>query len=61
MMAFAFYSVYAVQERGLGKFEAGIMTSVLFITQVIANPLLGGWQTGGSVNRFWNLVPSRWF
>lgn len=41
MMAFAFYIVYAVQERGLGKFEAGIMTSVLFVTQVIANPLLG--------------------
>ncbi|WP_299028367.1 MFS transporter [uncultured Thermanaerothrix sp.] len=41
MMAFAFYMVYAVQERGMGKFEAGIMTSVLFITQVIANPLLG--------------------
>jgi len=41
MMAFAFYTVYAVQERGMGKFEAGIMTSVLFITQVIANPLLG--------------------
>ena len=25
----------------MGKFEAGIMTSALFITQVIANPLLG--------------------
>lgn len=41
MMAFPFYIVYAVQERGMSKFEAGIMTSVLFITQVIANPLLG--------------------
>jgi MFS family permease len=41
MMAFAFYVVYAVRYHGMSAGMAGIMTSVLFITQVIANPLLG--------------------
>ncbi len=41
LMAFAFYVVYAVQYHGMSEATAGVMTSVLFITQVISNPLLG--------------------
>lgn len=41
LMAFAFYTVYAVRHHGMSEVMAGIMTSVLFITQVVANPLLG--------------------
>lgn len=40
-MAFAFYTVYAVEYHGMSPATAGIMTSVLFITQVVANPILG--------------------
>ena len=40
-MAFAFYSIYAVKHHGMSEATAGIMTSVLFISQTIANPLLG--------------------
>lgn len=40
-MAFAFYTVYAVSQLKMQPFQAGIMTSVLLITQMIANPLLG--------------------
>ncbi len=40
-MAFAFYTVYAVRHHGMGEVTAGVMTSVLMITQTIANPLLG--------------------
>jgi MFS family permease len=41
MMAQAFYIIYAVQYHHLSLSEAGIMTGVLFITQVAANPILG--------------------
>ncbi len=41
MMAFAFYTVYAVQHHHISESQVGIMTSVLFMTQVIANPLFG--------------------
>lgn len=41
MMAFAFYTIYAVKSLGMGNITIGIMTSVLFITQTIANPVLG--------------------
>ena len=41
MMGFAFYMVYAVRKQNLSAEDAGILTSVLLITQVIANPLLG--------------------
>jgi MFS family permease len=41
MMAQAFYIIYAVQFHHLSLSEAGIMTGVLFITQVAANPILG--------------------
>ncbi len=40
-MAFAFYTVYAVQKHGMTVLTVGILTSVLFITQVVANPLVG--------------------
>jgi MFS family permease len=41
LMAFAFYVVYAVRYHGMSEGMAGIMTSVLFITQVVSNPALG--------------------
>ena len=41
MMAFAFYSIYGVKHHGFSVVTAGIMTSVLLISQTIANPLLG--------------------
>ncbi len=41
LMAFVFYIVYAVQYHGMSEGTAGVMTSILFITQVISNPLLG--------------------
>lgn len=41
MMAFAFYVVYAVRFLGMSELTAGVMTSVLFFTQVIFNPLAG--------------------
>ena len=40
-MAFAFYVVYAVAKLGMSEFTAGVMTSVLLITQVVVNPLFG--------------------
>jgi MFS family permease len=41
VMAFAFYMVYAVKHHGMTEVTAGIMTSVLFISQVVSNPILG--------------------
>ena len=41
MMAFAFYTVYAVKELGMDNIAVGILTSILFITQTVANPILG--------------------
>ena len=41
VMAFAFYTVYAVRHHGMDVFTAGVMTAVLTGTQIIANPLLG--------------------
>lgn len=40
-MATAFYTVFAVKHLGMGEATAGLMTSILFITQVVANILLG--------------------
>jgi MFS family permease len=40
-MSFAFYTVYAVRYLGMTATTAGILTSVLLVTQVISNPLLG--------------------
>ncbi|HVN54026.1 MAG TPA: MFS transporter, partial [Anaerolineaceae bacterium] len=41
MMSFAFYTVYAVRFHHMNEVQAGILTSVLLLTQVIANPVLG--------------------
>jgi MFS family permease len=41
LMAFAFYMVYAVKHHGMTEVAAGVMTSVLFISQVVSNPILG--------------------
>lgn len=40
-MATAFYTVYAVRYLNMDELTAGVLTSVLLITQTIANPLLG--------------------
>ncbi len=41
LMAFAFYTVYAVNEHGMSKLTAGLMTSTLLIIQVSSNLLIG--------------------
>jgi MFS family permease len=41
MMAFAFFMVYAVRKLGMSEIEAGLLTSVLLITQMVANITLG--------------------
>jgi MFS family permease len=41
MMASAFYMIYAVRKLAMDTTTAGIMTGVLFITQVAANPVIG--------------------
>lgn len=41
IMAPAFYTVYAVRQHGMSDTQAGIMTSILFIAQVSANPTMG--------------------
>ncbi len=41
MMSYAFITVFAVSRLGMTTIQAGIMTSILLITQVVANPLLG--------------------
>jgi len=40
-MAFSFYSVYAAERLNASEVSLGILTSVLMLTQVISNPLLG--------------------
>lgn len=54
MMAFAFYTVFAVKQLGMSTITAGIMTSILMITQVVANPLLG--RIADKWSRKWVLV-----
>jgi MFS family permease len=54
MMAFAFYTVFAVKHLGMNTITAGIMTSILMITQVIANPVLG--RIADKWSRKWVLV-----
>jgi MFS family permease len=41
MLASAFYMIYAVRHLAMDTTTAGIMTGVLFITQVVANPVIG--------------------
>lgn len=40
-MAFSFYTVYATGQLLAGPYAVGVLTSVLMISQVISNPLLG--------------------
>ena len=40
-LASAFYIVYAVASLGMSELTAGMMTSVLLVTQVIVNPVFG--------------------
>jgi MFS family permease len=40
-MAFSFYTVYAASRLLAGAYTVGVLTSVLMISQVIFNPLLG--------------------
>ncbi len=54
MMAFAFYSVYAVKILGMNTIQVGFMTSVLMLTMVIMNPLLG--RLSDIWSRKWVLV-----
>ena len=41
LMSFSFYIVYGVSKLGMTEIMAGLLTSTLFIVQVIANPILG--------------------
>jgi MFS family permease len=41
LMAFSFLIIYAVRRYGMSDVTAGIMTSTLLISEVVANPLLG--------------------
>ncbi len=54
MMAFAFYTVYAVTILKMDTITIGVMTSVLMITQFVANPLLG--RLADAWSRKWVLV-----
>jgi len=40
-MAFSFYTIYAATNLRAGEYAIGVLTSVLLLTQVITNPLLG--------------------
>ena len=40
-MGYAFYIVYCAKELGMDEFTAGIITSVLFASEIIANPVMG--------------------
>lgn len=54
MMAFAFYSVYAVKVLRMSTLQVGIMTSVLMVTMVVMNPILG--RLSDKWSRKWVLV-----
>ncbi len=41
MMAFGFYTVYAVRHHGMNEFEAGLMMGAYTLAQIIVNPLMG--------------------
>ncbi|MEM5776761.1 MAG: MFS transporter, partial [Anaerolineaceae bacterium] len=53
MMAFAFFMVYAVRKLNMSEIEAGVLTSVLLITQTAANIILGRladrWSRKGTI------------
>jgi MFS family permease len=54
MMATAFYAVYAVKVLNVSSLQVGVMTSVLLVTQVVMNPLLG--RLSDVWSRKWVLV-----
>lgn len=54
MMAFAFYTVYAVKTLGMSTLQVGVMTSILMFTMVVMNPLLG--RLSDMWSRKWALV-----
>ena len=54
MMSTAFYAVYAVKQVGMNSVQVGLMTSILLITQVVMNPLLG--RLSDRWSRKWVLV-----
>ena len=54
LMATAFYAVYAVNNLKVSSVQVGLMTSVLLITQVVMNPLLG--RLSDQWSRKWVLV-----
>jgi len=41
LMGVAFYTVYAVGQKGVTDLGIGIMTSILLVTQILANPIMG--------------------
>lgn len=41
VMAFAFYTVYAVHRHGMSLVMAGVMTGIYTMGQIITNPLMG--------------------
>jgi MFS family permease len=41
IMAFAFYTVYAVRQLGMSEVTVGVLTSVYLGAQIIANPIMG--------------------
>jgi len=54
MMAFAFYSVYAVKILRITTVQVGVMTSILMVTMMVMNPLLG--RLSDRWSRKWVLV-----
>jgi MFS family permease len=40
-MAFSFYIIYGVRRFAMSETTAGVMTSILLLSQMIANPLMG--------------------
>lgn len=54
LMATAFYAVYAVNNLKVSSLQVGVMTSILLITQVVMNPLLG--RLSDKWSRKWVLV-----
>ncbi len=54
MMAFAFYTVFAVKILKMDTVTMGVMTAILMITQVVANPLLG--RLADKWSRKWVMV-----
>lgn len=49
MMGLGFFTVYLVNTFAVSKAEAGVMTSVLLGTQIVANPIMG-WLSDHSSN-----------